>query len=312
MQRLLTTAILVGLLVATSAAFAVTERLKLTKSPIYSTVVYPKNGFSPICGCARGKAAVRMKLRRGDDVTVRILDRHKDSVRLLVGGLHVSRGVNVFRWDGRTDANRLAKDGVYHAEIHLAGQHRTIVLPNAIELDTKAPEVKRVTASRDTLSPDDDGRGDFVRFHYELSKPAHLNLYLDGQRILRTYRHPAKGSVAWHGVLPDGRRLPQGSYVLEVGATDLAGNSTPVAERQPLDVTIRFIEIASQRIVARAGKRFSIGISTDAKRYRWQLGKRKSFATGPVLRLKASTRRGRYTLTVSEHGHVDRAVVLVR
>jgi hypothetical protein len=37
LQRLLTTATLVGLLVATAAAFAVTERLKLTKSPIFGT-----------------------------------------------------------------------------------------------------------------------------------------------------------------------------------------------------------------------------------------------------------------------------------
>jgi hypothetical protein len=311
LQRFLTTTVLVGLLVATSAAFAVTERLKLTKSPIYGTVVYPKNGFSPTCGCARGKATVRIKLRRADAISVRILDRQKNTVRVLVDGVHASRGLNVFRWDGRTEANAPAKDGVYNAEIHLEGQHQTIVLPNRIELDTTVPEVKLVTTSRDAFSPDGDGQADFVRFHYELSKPAHVNLYLDGKRILRTYRHPASGSFSWFGVA-NGRVLPQGAYTLEVGAVDLAGNSTAVADRQQIRVTIRFIQIASRRIVVSPGKRFSIGIATDAKRYRWQLGGRKSFASGPVLRLKASTRRGRYTLTVSEHGHVARAAVLVR
>jgi hypothetical protein len=303
--------VLVGLLVATSAAFAVTERLKLTKSPIYGTVVYPKNGFSPTCGCARGKATVRIKLRRADAISVSILDRQKNTVRVLVDGVHASRGLNVFRWDGRTEANAPAKDGVYNAEIHLEGQHQTIVLPNRIELDTTVPEVKLVTTSRDAFSPDGDGQADFVRFHYELSKPAHVNVYLGGQRILRTYRHPASGSFSWFGVA-NGRVLPQGAYTLEVGAVDLAGNSTAVADRQHVRVTIRFIQIASRRIVVSPGKRFSIGIATDAKRYRWQLGGRKSFASGPVLRLKASTRRGRYTLTVSEHGHAARAAVLVR
>jgi hypothetical protein len=311
LQRFLTTAILVGLLVATSAAFAVTERLKLTKSPVYDTVVYPKNGFSPTCGCARGKATVRVKLRRSDAVSVRILDRHKDPVRVLVDGVRAPRGVNIFHWDGRTDANTLAKDGVYNAEIHLAGQHRTIVLPNPIELDTSVPVVKLVTASRDVFSPDGDGQADFVRFHYELNKPAHVNLYLDGKRILRTYRHPASGSFSWFGIA-NGRPLPQGRYTLEVGATDPAGNTTPVEKQQQIQVTIRFIQLASHRIVVPAGKRFSIGVSTDAKRYHWQLGARKSVAKGPVLRLEASTRKGRYTLTVSERGHVDRAVVLVR
>lgn len=311
MQRLLTTVILVGLLVATAAAFAVTERLKLTKSPIFGTVVYPKNGFSPTCGCTRGKATIRIKLRRADAVSVRILDSGKHSVRVLVDGVHAARGVNVFHWDGRTDGNVIAKDGTYNAEIHLAGQHQTIVLPNPIQLDTTAPEVKAVTLNRDTFSPDGDHEADFVRIRYQLTKPAHVNLYLGRNRILRTYRHPASGSLSWFGRV-NGRTLPPGSYTLEIGAVDAAGNSTPIADRPRLHVRIRFIELASHRIVVRAGDRFSIGVSTDAKRYTWKLGGRKSSASGPVLRLKSATRRGRYTLTVSEHGHVDRAVVLVR
>jgi hypothetical protein len=311
LQRLLTTATLVGLLVATAAAFAVTERLKLTKSPIFDTVVYPKNGFSPKCGCARGRATIRIKLRHPDAISVRILDADKHTVRILVDGVGASRGLNVFKWDGHTDGNVIAKDGRYNAEIHLAGQHRTIVLPNPIELDTTAPVVKTVTLNRDAFSPDGDHQADFVRIHYELSKSAHVNLYLDGKRILRTYRHPAKGSFSWFGTA-DGNVLPQRSYTLELGAVDAAGNSTPVAERQRFHVRIRFIELASKRIVVRAGQRFSIGVSTDATRYAWKLGRRKSFANGPVLRLKASTLRGRYTLTVTEHGHVDRAAVIVR
>ena len=44
---------------------------------------------------------------------------------------------------------------------------------------------------------------------------------------------------------------------------------------------IRYIELASQRIVARAGKRFEIGVSTDAKRYTWQLGSAEGRRVGP-------------------------------
>ena len=311
MQRLLTTATLVGLLVATAAAFAVTERLKLTKSPIFSTVVSPKAGFSPTCGCARGRATIRFKLRHPDAVSVRILDSHKSTVRVIVDGVQASRGLNVFKWDGRTGGNVIAKDGRYSAEIHLAGQHRTIILPNPIQLDTTAPVVKSVTTNRDAFSPDGDHQADFVRIRYELSKSAHVNLYLDGQRILRTNRHPVTGSFSWFGVA-GGKVLPPGSYTLEIGAVDAAGNSTPVADRQRFRVQIRYIELASKRIVVQAGARFAIGVSTDATRYTWKLGRRKSFATGPVLRLKASTLRGRYTLTVSEHGHVDRAAVIVK
>src|SRR5262249_20587993 len=172
----------------------------------------------------------------------------------------------------------------YRAEIHLAGAHQTILLPNKLNLDTIPPQVVNVTTNRDTFSPDGDRQADFVRIHYELSKPAHALLFLDGQKILRTYRHPKTGSFTWGGVV-NGEVLPPGAYTLELGAVDPAGNSTPVAQRERIHVNLRYIALASHRIVARAGRRFSIGVSTDAKRYRWKLGRRASIASGPVLPL---------------------------
>ena len=309
MQRLLTTTILVGLLVATAAAFAVTERLKLTKSPITGTKV--SKVFSPTCSCARGRANIRIKLRRADTVTVSVLDSKKRPVRILVDGVRAPRGPSVFRWDGRTDANGLAHDGTFYAEVHLANQHQTIVLPNRIELDTMPPKVTNATLNREEFSPDGDRQADFVRIQYKLSKPAHVLVYIGGHRILRTLAHQASGSVSWYGVA-DGRNLPSGAYTLQVGAVDLAGNGTPLADRWRLHVRIRFVQLASHSITARAGQLFEIGVSTDALRYAWKLGRRMGFASGPVLRLRASDRPGRYTLTVTERGHSERAAVFVR
>ncbi|MDX6454296.1 MAG: hypothetical protein QOD48_403 [Gaiellaceae bacterium] len=310
MQRLLTTTILVGLLVATAAAFAVTERLKLTKSPLMPGTRVSKV-LSPTCSCARSRANIRIKLRRPDLLTVTMLDAQKQPVRTLVDGVEARRGLNFFHWDGRTDGNVLAHDGTFYAEVHLANQHQTIVLPNRIELDTTKPLVKNATLNREAFSPDGDGQADFVRITYELSKPAHVLVYLDGHRILRTLAHQPSGSVSWYGVASGGR-LPAGAYTLEVAARDLAGNSTPVADRWRVHVRVRFVQLASHRIVVSAGSRFEIGVSTDATRYSWQLGKRKGVASGPVLRLRASDRRGRYTLTVTERGHSERAAVIVR
>jgi hypothetical protein len=310
LQRLLTTTILVGLLVATAAAFAVTERLKLTKSPLMPGTKVSKV-LSPTCSCARSRANIRIKLRRPDVLTVTVLDARKQPVRTLVEGVDARRGLNFFHWDGRTDGNVLAHDGTFYAEVHLANQHQTIVLPNRIELDTTKPLVKAVTLNREEFSPDGDGQADFVRIKYELSKPAHVLVYLDGRRILRTLSHKASGSVSWYGVA-NGSGLPAGTYTLEVGARDLAGNSTPVADRWRVHVRIRFVQLASHRIVASAGGRFEIGVSTDAARYSWKLGKREGVASGPVLHLRTSDRRGRYTLTVTERGHSERAAVIVR
>src|SRR2546421_10350020 len=162
--------------------------------------------FSPTCGCARSRANIRIKLRRTDLLTVTMLDARRQPIRTLVAGVDARRGLSFFHWDGRTDGNVLAHDGTFYAEVHLAKQHQTIVLPNRIELDTTKPLVKNVTLNREEFSPDGDGQADFVRITYELSKPAHVLVYLDGHRILRTLSHQASGSVSWYGVA-NGSRL---------------------------------------------------------------------------------------------------------
>ena len=101
-------------------------------------------------------------------------------------------------------------------------------------------------------------------------------------------------------------------YMLEMGAVDPFGNSTPVAERMRVTVEIRYIALAAHRIVVAAGHRLVIGVSTDAKRYAWRLGKQKGHSRSHVLNVRASTRPGRYTLVVEERGHVDRAAVFVK
>ena len=191
------------------------------------------------------------------------------------------------------------------------GQHQTIELPNRIQLDTTPPQIVSLVENRQVFSPDGDHQSDFVRLTYGLSKPAHVVLYLDGIRIQRSYRAREKGTISWYGVGPNGALAP-GAYTLEIGAVDPNGNTTPVASRARVRVEIRYITLANTKIVARAGRPFEIGISTDAKRYSWQLGRRHGKASSPVLRLRAPTTRGRYTLSVSEHGHVSRAAVFVR
>ena len=307
MQRLLTTATLVGLLVATAAAFAITERLKLTKSAVYGTVIDTR--ISPTCGCIYRRASIFFKLRRADDITVTVLNPRGQDVKLLTAQRY-PRGPVTLTWNGRDDGNRRVRDGTYRVRIHLTGQHQTIEFPNRIQLDTKPPQVVSLEKSRDVFSPDQDHQADFVRITYTLSKVAHLEAYLGDTRVLFS-RANVKGSVQWFGNGPNGTLEP-GAYTLMVGAVDLTGNNTPVAERARVRVEIRYIRLANTKIVARAGSTFEIGVSTDAKRYSWSLGRRTGKSSSPVLRLQAPTTRGRYTLTVSERGHIGRAAVFVR
>jgi hypothetical protein len=308
LQRVLTTATIAGLLIATAAAFAITERLKLTKSAVYGTQVSAR--LSPTCGCARGKATIFFKLRRRDHITVTIVNGHGSEVALLSDAT-VKAGPVRLLWDGHTETGTRAPDGVYSPRIHLSGGHQTITLPNRIQLDTKPPLVVSVEKNRDQFSPDQDHQADYVRLTYKLSKPAHVLLFLNGKRVLETHQHPAAGSLSWFGKA-HGKTLPAGFYTLEVGALDQAGNSTPVDERTQITVEIRYIALAAHRIVVRRGARFQIGVATDAKRYAWKLGRAEGQSRSPVLTLRAPKRKGRYALVVEEHGHLDRAAVIVR
>ena len=299
---------MLGLLIATAAAFAITEKLKLEKSPITGTVVTP--AFSPVCDCVLDKADISVRFRHRDTVTVTVLTAGRKTVRTIVEATPVQRGRNIFRWDGKTDAGTTAPDGTYRVQIHLAKARRTILLPNTIELDTKTPEVFPVV-NRTEFSPDGDHQADSVTIRFTVSEPAHVLVYQGNTLLIRSRSHTVHGAITWYGKT-DHHLHPPGTVTLSIGAVDLAGNATPVAQRARVQITIRYITLANHRISVAAGRRFDIGVSTDARRYGWLLDGRHGIAHGPVLRLRAPQQPGRYVLVVTEHGHSDRAVVTVR
>jgi hypothetical protein len=308
LQRVLSTAILLGLLIATSAAFAVTERLKLVKSPVYG--VFVSKTISPVCGCARGKATIAFKLRRADEVTLLIVDARRQAVATLSSAQPEPRGRSVFTWRGRTDEGTRAPDGVYQPQIHLIHQHRTILMPSRIVLDSKPPRVVSARLSRPTISPDGDHVDDSVKILYRLSERAHVLVYLGSHRIIYSHFQRPQDSVTWYGTL-DQTPLKPGTYTLEVGAVDLAGNVTPKAERKPLVLTVRYIALTPRRVRVRAGARFSVRVGTDAPTYGWTLNGRHGTGRTRVLKLTAPRKAGTYALVAEENGHTARTAVTV-
>src|SRR5207248_6933421 len=163
--RLLSTLLVVGLLGGTAAAFAVTEGLKLQHSPITSTHV-PLKVFSPVCGCNTAEAPIGFRLRKADRVTVQIVDAHGAVVRTLVSGKPARRGRFAVRWDGRDAAGAVLPEGTYKPRVHLAHAHRTIGLPNPIQIDVTPPTIRLVRPIPAIISPDGDHRHDQVRAFY--------------------------------------------------------------------------------------------------------------------------------------------------
>lgn len=305
MQRALTTVTLLGLLVATAAAFAITEHLKLIKSPVYGPQV--TKFFSPACRCATAKASVGFKLRHRDSVTVTIEDAAGHAVATLAAGQSEPRGPVSFSWDGRTDGGTQAPDGVYLPDVALP--HRSFLLvADQIVLDTKAPKVLSASGLKRVLLA---GPGRSVAIRYTLNEQAHAVVYLGRHQIILSRRTRPSGKVKWAGTLY-GKPLRPGSYVLSVGAIDAAGNETPAAGRKSVTVVVRYITIAPVTITVRAGSQLAVRVETVAPRYTWHLDRRSGSRRGKALRLRAPAKPGRYRLVVSEHGHTATAVVRVR
>jgi hypothetical protein len=306
LQRVLSTVTLLGLLVATAAAFAITEHLKLIRSPVYGALV--SKVVSPVCHCKEGKATIRVRLRRPDAVTVTIQDAARHTVATLALAQHEPRSQPIyFVWNGRTDSGAAAPDGVYHPQIHLHDAHRTILFPNRIVVDTKAPQVVSASVDHKVFTP---GGHRTVAIHYVLDGRAHALVYLGRHRLIRGRPSRPSGAIKWAGKL-DGSTIAPGVYVFSVGAVDDAGNVTPPAGRKDVTVVVRFIDLSPHVLRVRAGARFSVLVETGARRYTWRLGKRHGTGRRKLLRLHAPTTSGTYRLVVAQHGHTATALVRV-
>jgi hypothetical protein len=314
LQRVFTTVTLLGLLVASAAAFAITEHLKLIKSPIYGTEVSNRDGvptklFSPVCQCANSAARLTIRLRHHDHVTVTIVDAEDRQVATIASDESVgARAPQHFPWDGRMADGTRAPDGVYHPWVHLSHARWTGRFTNNITLDTTPPKVLSARVGKPILFA---GPGRTVAIPYSFSGPAHAVVHLGRRRIIVGRKVEPQDKVKWAGTVK-GKPLPPGTYVLSVGAQDIAGNETPATARKTVTVTVSYIQLAPEQIRARSGRRFTVHVETAARRYTWRLGHRHGARHGKVLRLRAPTTPGTYRLVVAEHGHTTTAVVRVR
>ncbi|HYZ78588.1 MAG TPA: FlgD immunoglobulin-like domain containing protein [Gaiellaceae bacterium] len=307
MARLLSTLLVLGLLGGTAAAFAVTEHLKLQRSPIFRTDI--AKTFSPVCGCWKEKARIRFQLRRADRLTLSIEDSDGRIIRTIVGGFDARRGKFGRYWDGRDDAGAVVPEGDYKPRVHLAHQHRTIVLPNPIRVDTTPPQVEVLgwIPRRHVLTPDRNFLHERLEVRYRLSEPGHVILYVGGKRRYRSRSQQTTGIARWFGRV-NGRGVPAGRYRVTLAARDIAGNLSPQVRVGTLFV--RYVRLPHRVYRVKAGTRFGTRVRTDSPGVRWRLGKRSGTGRSHLV-LRAPKQPGRYRLTVRVGDHRATAVVVV-
>ena len=298
--------IVLALLGATAAAFAVTERLKLERSPVTGTRV--DRVFSPVCECARDVAVVSIVLRRRETVTIDVLNRAGRSIRTIVRKRREPAGRVSYTWDGRDNLERVVPEGVYRPRVQLERNGRTIILPNPIRVDTTAPVITLVRVFPRVFSPDSDGSRDRVTASYRSNERAGAVMLVDGRQRVQSKFRRVQGNLVWFGRVNGGVVRP-GIYEIRLRAVDRAGNRSVRTRAVP--VRVRFVELSRDRIEVEAGKRFSVRVRTDARAYRWLFAGERGGGRREVLVLRAPEDAGSYTLYVTVGGRAARADVVV-
>lgn len=217
------------LVVATMAAFVVTQHLKRTPPILLHAAVRPAH-ISPGGNGTQDSARIGFEVKRSDEATVNVVDLAGDPVRSL--GRRAARpGVLVrLAWNGRTDAGGLAPEGKYRVRVDLRRAGRTITIPGGVSVDTHPPEVVVLR-----LRPIPRSRGFSVRLKGYISRAPVLLVYrVSHGRARLVARRPGRpgGGLSWEGEIR-GRPAPAGTYELAIRVRDLAGNLASLPPRLP-------------------------------------------------------------------------------
>jgi hypothetical protein len=300
--RILPTVVVLALLGCTAAAFAVTEGLKLEKSPISRTsvdkIVAPDS-------LSHKTASIQFVLRKPGRLTVEIVDGNGDVIRTLARSRPAARGAQQFQWNGRANNGEVVPDGSYRPRVHLSAEHKTILLPNPIRMDATAPLIRLVSVLPRVLAPF-ARRHNFVRIQYLTNEPAQAWLFVDGEPKTHVRRFLRAGKFYWGPKAA--QYLSPGTHRIRLRSIDRATNLGPSS--RALTIVIRGVELRPQSVRVAASRRFGFRV-LNAQRYAVHFGSLHKQHSGPLLILRAPKQPGRYVLRVAAGGQVARAIVVV-
>jgi hypothetical protein len=321
------------LVLATSAAFLVAQRLKRS-TPIIERVYY-RRYISPTCGCDKNRVRIYFTLRDTGRVTATLVNSAGDDVRTLVDDRRLHRGRHHYTWNGRSDAGVVAPDGEYRLRVTLRDQARSVTAARVLILDTVPPRPRILAVTPGEIlpgAPDALGR---ARISYRGSSNARPLVQVYRTDLPRpkevtffTWRRGRK-SVTWDGTI-DGKPAPDGVYAIAITTYDRAGNAGSAprvlppqrSEAKPgTGVSVRYLTVGGSLDPVAAGSVARFQIGPLARRLRWSLG-----PSGPgrvvargtgggrqlSVRIPSSAPTGLYLMRVQAAGHRAAQPVVVQ
>jgi N,N-dimethylformamidase beta subunit-like protein len=325
------------LVLATSAAFLVAQRLKRS-TPIVEGVHYARF-IAPACKpCsphAKRVVTISFTLRDTGRVTATLVNSAGDDVRTLVGDRRLRKGPHHYRWAGKSDAGVLAPDGQYRLRVTLPDQGRSVTAARVLKLDTTPPRPHILAVTPHQIVPGAEAALGRARIRYrghsnpnpivqvyrtDLPRPALETSFL-GTRFRKTAK--------WDGLI-GGKPAPDGVYTIAITTFDPAGNggsSPPVlpprrSEAKPgTGVSVRYLTVSGSLDPVKAGSVAHFEVGPLSRRLRWSLGPAgpgRAVARGSgsgqklAVRIPSNTATGLYLLRVSAAGHSASQPVVVQ
>lgn len=322
------------LVLATAAAFFVTQRLKHSPTVVQQVGVIPF--LSPRSTNHHLSAKISFKIKRADDVTVTILNEAGDDIATLARDRHLAAYTQwAVRWRGQTDAGAVAPDGVYRIRVRLRKQGRTALLAKTIRLDTvpprpvitriAAPDAPGAAATGPAILPVPRGGSVTIDFATGGGLKPSLAVYrtdITPARLVTTLPVTyGATSTSWNGTV-GGRGVAAGTYLVAISAIDRPGNigQTPALPPAPRPgkpvpghpgITVRYLGV--QPPVVPVDQTVPLVFGVDARRagYTWTVTRvgarrpRKQAATArALLRMRPPGGiSGVYVLAVHTAGH---------
>jgi FlgD Ig-like domain len=233
MTRPLVRGVFALLVLATIAAFFVTQQLK-SEFPLVIRFATQPPHFSPNGDQYRDSSIVGFDLSEPAEVTFSITDGEGTEVRRIVDERRLAGDTkHRFRWDGRDDDGRSVPDGTYRMRVVRRDESRVINSTKEIMVDRDPPRVELLVASPSVIAPGEPGQTPRVRIRYRgpVNSAPEFRVFRtdDGPpRVVRRFRGNETRGGVWNGEVAAGpdttKPAEDGIYAFTVTVRDRAGN----------------------------------------------------------------------------------------
>jgi FlgD Ig-like domain len=242
MTRPLVRAVFAVLVVATIAAFFVTQQLKGEFPLVIRFATKPVN-FSPNGDRERDQVRIGFDLSEPAEVTFLVVDSDGNEVRRLVDGERLAGDTkHRYTWDGTDDDGDPVPDGTYRMRVVRRDESRVINSFKEINVDREPPRVELVEATPSLISPGAPGQTPRVEIRYRgpVNAAPVFRVFRTGvgrPYVVRRFRGKNNRTAVWDGRVATGPEstapAPDGDYAFTVEVRDRAGNRTEAPARVP-------------------------------------------------------------------------------